>query len=193
MRSLGLMFILFIVGGGAYLGWMWSPSGPVVGDWHAFKSNGGDFENPDRWEVADPHDNPEETRGLGWLRDTPPDGCHVSLMRAPDLNMEIMLVYGPEAELQELVDHANERFDSGPVNFVPVDDMTTYDDLVLTCKQAYVTAGPFGGNDMTFFLGYGSKDGNMLIVSAGSERRGFDFDAVWALVRSMQCPSATAG
>ena len=193
MRTLGILFILVIVGGGSYLGWLWSPSETVVGDWQAFKSNGGDFEDPSRWDVADPHDNPKEVRGLSWLRETPPDGCHVALLRAPDLNMEILLIYGPEAKLQPLVDRAEERFDSGPVNFVPVDNMTTLDGLELECKQVYITAGPFGGNDMTFFIGHGANDGNLLIISAGSEQRGFDFDTVWTLVRSLEVPSGTPG
>ncbi len=71
-----------------------------------------------------------------------------------------------------------------------MNSLTTVDGVDLESRQAYIPSGPFGGSDMSFFLGSGSRNGQMLIITGGSEMSGFDMDVMYNLVNSIVCPSS---
>jgi hypothetical protein len=164
--------------------------GEADSPWLGFSDSGGSFDAPAGWLVADPYTRPTGNGKLMWMKDIAPDGCHVAYLRSEDSLMELFLVYGPRVAIEPMLEEAKTRFDDlKAVVKQPVPEMFTHDGMSIEALQRYAPVGVMAGNDMTWYLGWGTSGANMFVVHGGSKQRMFELDTVYNVLSSVSLPN----
>jgi len=158
--------------------------------WYGWTEFGGEFTAPAGWMVVDPYTRSTGSGNNMWIKDIAPDGCNVAYMRSEDSKMELFIVAGKRADIEPLLGESKARFDG--VNSIvkqPVPEMWTGDGVEVEAMQRYAPVGVMAGNDMTYYLGWGTSGDQMFVIHGGSKQRMFELDTVYNVLNSIELPS----